>query len=108
MPLAGPFACIAGWKSFALHRGIWHLRTTFIGMGAIKTAGQYVVVVALAHGLMSAAFVSAIMHISGGNGSDEMRGHLRLISVGSAVLSESVSSRSSSPANAGSRNSECA
>ncbi len=77
-------------------------------MGAIKTAGQYVVVVALAHGLMSAAFVSAIMHISGGNGSDEMRGHLRLISVGSAVLSESVSSRSSSPANAGSRNSECA
>ncbi len=43
-------------------------------MGSIKTAGQYVVVVALAHGLMSAAFVSAIMHISGGNGSDEMRG----------------------------------
>ncbi len=38
----------------------------FIGIGAIKTAGHDVLAVALAHGLTIAAFVSARMHISGG------------------------------------------
>ncbi len=38
----------------------------FVGIGAIKTAGHDVVAVALAHGLTIAAFVSATMHISGG------------------------------------------
>ena len=38
----------------------------FIGIGAIKTAGDDVLAVALAHGLTIAAFVSATMHISGG------------------------------------------
>jgi MIP family channel proteins len=38
----------------------------FIGIGAIKTAGHDVLAVALAHGLTIAAFVSATMHISGG------------------------------------------
>src|SRR5260370_10857147 len=39
----------------------------FVGIGAIKTAGQDVLGVALAHGLTIAAFVSATLHISGGN-----------------------------------------
>src|SRR2546423_4633482 len=38
----------------------------FVGIGAIKTAGNDIVAVALAHGLTIAAFVSATMHISGG------------------------------------------
>ena len=38
----------------------------FVGIGAIKTAGNNVLAVALAHGLTIAAFVSATMHISGG------------------------------------------
>lgn len=38
----------------------------FIGVGAIRTAGHDVLAVALAHGLTIAAFVSATMHISGG------------------------------------------
>src|SRR5207244_8365901 len=38
----------------------------FVGIGAIKTAPSNVVAVALAHGLTIAAFVSATMHISGG------------------------------------------
>src|SRR6266446_3838068 len=38
----------------------------FVGIGAIKTAGHNIVAVALAHGLTIAAFVSATLHISGG------------------------------------------
>jgi MIP family channel proteins len=38
----------------------------FVGIGAIKTAGNDVLAVALAHGLTIAAFASATMHISGG------------------------------------------
>jgi len=38
----------------------------FVGIGAIKTAGDNVLAVALAHGLTIAAFVSATLHISGG------------------------------------------
>jgi MIP family channel proteins len=38
----------------------------FVGIGAIKTAPHDVLGVALAHGLTIAAFVSATMHISGG------------------------------------------
>src|SRR5256714_4192739 len=38
----------------------------FVGIGAIKTAGENVLAVALAHGLTIAAFASATMHISGG------------------------------------------
>jgi MIP family channel proteins len=38
----------------------------FVGIGAIKTAPNNVVAVALAHGLTIAAFASATMHISGG------------------------------------------
>jgi glycerol uptake facilitator-like aquaporin len=38
----------------------------FVGIGAIKTAGHDIVAVALAHGLTIAAFVSAALHISGG------------------------------------------
>ncbi len=38
----------------------------FVGIGAIKTAGHDVLAVALAHGLTIAAFVSATLHISGG------------------------------------------
>jgi MIP family channel proteins len=38
----------------------------FVGIGAIKTAGHDVLGVALAHGLTIAAFVSATIHISGG------------------------------------------
>src|ERR1700726_515953 len=38
----------------------------FVGIGAIKTAGHDVLGVALAPGLTTAAFVSATMHISGG------------------------------------------
>lgn len=38
----------------------------FVGIGAIKTAGQDTLAVALAHGLTIAAFASATMHISGG------------------------------------------
>src|SRR5206468_2407321 len=38
----------------------------FVGIGAIKTAGNDVLAVALAHGLTIAVFVSATMHISGG------------------------------------------
>src|SRR5438128_10309584 len=38
----------------------------FVGIGAMKTAGNNVLAVALAHGLTIAAFVSATMHISGG------------------------------------------
>src|SRR5947209_15685353 len=38
----------------------------FVGIGAIKTAGHDVLGVALAHGLTIAAFVSATLHISGG------------------------------------------
>ncbi|HEX8077447.1 MAG TPA: aquaporin [Chthoniobacterales bacterium] len=38
----------------------------FVGIGAIKTAGQDTLAVAVAHGLTIAAFVSATMHISGG------------------------------------------
>jgi MIP family channel proteins len=38
----------------------------FVGIGAIKTAGNDIVAVALAHGLTIAAFASATMHISGG------------------------------------------
>src|SRR5437868_12347045 len=39
----------------------------FVGVGAIKTAGNDTLAVAMAHGLTIAAFVSATMHISGGN-----------------------------------------
>jgi MIP family channel proteins len=39
----------------------------FVGIGAIKTAGNDVLAIALAHGLTIAAFVSATMHISGGH-----------------------------------------
>src|SRR5438309_11796761 len=39
----------------------------FVGIGAIKTAGHDVLGVALAHGLTIAAFVSATLHIAGGN-----------------------------------------
>src|SRR4029077_17073705 len=60
-----------------LHRGMDKLRPCFaefigtfalifVGIGAIKTAGHDVLGVALAHGLTIAAFVSATMHISGG------------------------------------------
>jgi MIP family channel proteins len=38
----------------------------FVGIGSIKTAGHDVLAVAVAHGLTIAAFVSATMHISGG------------------------------------------
>ena len=38
----------------------------FVGIGAIKNAGNDILAVALAHGLTIAAFVSATMHISGG------------------------------------------
>jgi MIP family channel proteins len=38
----------------------------FVGIGAIRTAGDNIVAVALAHGLTIGAFVSATMHISGG------------------------------------------
>jgi MIP family channel proteins len=38
----------------------------FVGIGAIKTAPNDVLAVALAHGLTIAAFASATMHISGG------------------------------------------
>jgi MIP family channel proteins len=38
----------------------------FVGIGATKTAGDNVLAVALAHGLTIAAFVSATLHISGG------------------------------------------
>src|SRR5207237_7508786 len=38
----------------------------FVGIGAIKTAGHDVLAIALAHGLTIAAFVSATLHISGG------------------------------------------
>jgi aquaporin TIP len=38
----------------------------FVGIGAIKTAANDVLAVALAHGLTIAAFVSATLHISGG------------------------------------------
>jgi MIP family channel proteins len=38
----------------------------FVGIGSIKTAGHDVLAVALAHGLTIAAFVSATLHISGG------------------------------------------
>jgi aquaporin TIP len=38
----------------------------FVGIGAIKTAGDNVLAVALAHGLTIAAFVAATLHISGG------------------------------------------
>lgn len=38
----------------------------FVGIGAIKTAPNDVLAVAMAHGLTIAAFVSATMHISGG------------------------------------------
>src|SRR5438046_10437273 len=38
----------------------------FVGIGVIKTAGHDVLAVALAHGLTIAAFVSATLHISGG------------------------------------------
>src|ERR1700746_4198171 len=38
----------------------------FGGIGAIKTAGHDLLAVALAHGLTIAAFVSATLHISGG------------------------------------------
>lgn len=38
----------------------------FVGIGAMKTAGHDVLAIALAHGLTIAAFVSATMHISGG------------------------------------------
>ncbi len=51
----------------------------FIGVGAIKTAGHDVLAVALAHGLTIAAFVSATMHISGGqlNPGGDLRSGLR-------------------------------
>lgn len=38
----------------------------FVGIGAIKTAGNDIVAVALAHGLTIGAFATALMHISGG------------------------------------------
>jgi MIP family channel proteins len=38
----------------------------FVGLGASKTVGHDVLAVALAHGLTIAAFVSATLHISGG------------------------------------------
>ncbi len=38
----------------------------FVGIGAMKTAGHDVLAIALANGLTFAAFVSATMHISGG------------------------------------------
>src|SRR5437588_5882986 len=38
----------------------------FVGIGAIKTAGHDVLAIALAHGLTIAAFISATLHISGG------------------------------------------
>jgi MIP family channel proteins len=38
----------------------------FVGVGACKTVGNDALAVALAHGLTIAAFVSATMHISGG------------------------------------------
>jgi MIP family channel proteins len=38
----------------------------FVGIGSVKTAGHDVLAVALAHGLTIAAFVSATLHISGG------------------------------------------
>jgi MIP family channel proteins len=50
--------------SFAEFIGTFAL--VFVGIGAIKTAGHDVLGVALAHGLTIAAFVSATMHISGG------------------------------------------
>jgi MIP family channel proteins len=61
----------------------------FVGIGAIKTAGNDVVAVALAHGLTIAAFVSATMHISGGHLNPAVTfgllcgGHVR---IGDAVL----------------------
>jgi len=39
----------------------------FVGIGAIKTAGHDMLGVALAHGLTIAVFVTATLHISGGN-----------------------------------------
>jgi hypothetical protein len=39
----------------------------FVGVGASKTVGHDALAVALAHGLTMAAFVSATLHICGGN-----------------------------------------
>ena len=56
----------------------------FVGIGAIKTAGNDVVAIALAHGLTIGAFVTAMMHISGGQFNPAVTfglvcgGHLRL------------------------------
>jgi aquaporin TIP len=64
--------------AICLHRGMNKFRPLlaefigtfaliFVGIGAIKTAGHDTLAVAMAHGLTIAAFVSATLHISGGN-----------------------------------------
>src|ERR1051326_8073140 len=61
----------------------------FVGIGAIKTAPDNVLAVALAHGLTIGAFASAVMHISGGQFNPAVTfgllcgGHIR---IGDAVL----------------------
>src|SRR5437868_1618984 len=65
-------------EGFCLHRAMNKFRPLlaefigtfaliFVGIGAIKTAGSDTLAVAMAHGLTIAAFVSATLHISGGN-----------------------------------------
>jgi MIP family channel proteins len=57
----------------------------FVGVGAIKTAGNDIVAVALAHGLTIGAFVTAMLHISGGQFNPAVTfglvcgGHMRLL-----------------------------
>ena len=61
----------------------------FVGIGAIKTAPNDVLAVALAHGLTIVAFVSVTMHISGGHLNPAVTFGLlcgRHIRIGDAIL----------------------
>src|SRR5438552_17238853 len=60
----------------------------FVGIGAIKTAGHDVLGVALAHGLTIAAFVSATLHISGGDLNSA--GKLGWLSGGDVTLADAT------------------
>src|SRR5437763_16602134 len=66
--MAAQSDCIPGMTKFRplLAEFIGTFALIFVGIGAIKTAGHDVLAVALAHGLTIGAFVSATMHISGG------------------------------------------
>src|SRR6266700_2735653 len=57
----------------------------FVGVGAIKTAGHDVLGIALAHGLTIAAFVSATLHISGGQLNPAVTFFLVFVVYGTAV-----------------------